>query len=112
MTFDWHHTDEGVGLNALGFSHHLSARFLEAALALRAERVLELCAAVSRACELENGFRALLVRNVPVETCSFQAVILRIVRSQKTHSLGWKLASCSAMATSNALCWSPYRGLE
>jgi hypothetical protein len=57
--------DEGVGLDALGFCHPLSARLLEAALALRAERVLELRADVSRAGELEEGFRVLLVRNVP-----------------------------------------------
>jgi hypothetical protein len=57
--------DEAVGLDALGFGHHLSARFFEAALALRAERVLELRADVSRAGELEEGFCVLLVRNVP-----------------------------------------------
>jgi hypothetical protein len=102
--------DEGVGLDTLGFGHHLCARFLEAALALRAERVLEIRADVSRAGELEEGFRVLLVRNVPGgRECSPQAVLLRRVRSQKTHSLGWKLSSCSAMATSNDLWWSPYR---
>jgi hypothetical protein len=57
--------DEEVGLDALGFSRHLSARFLEAALALRAERVLELRADVSRAGELKEGYCVLLVRNVP-----------------------------------------------
>jgi hypothetical protein len=113
MTFDWHHTDEGVGLNALGFSHHLSARFLEAALALRAERVLELRADVSRAGEFENGFRVLLVRNVP----GGRDVLVPgryTAKSQIAENTlpGLEASFLLRYGYLKRLRWSPYRELE